>query len=192
MALAIDRDLKSRSREVTVGPDKATARSMLLATGLTHDDLAKPLLGQGVLARLRCDAEIAGEGNLEAHPEAVAAVGRDHRLRESKPCRPHRAVSIRADPIAGGGARLLEIGAWLKTNGEAIFGTRPWIRFGEGPTHPKSGGFSESKKFSYTADDFRFGARIEQDKDLGVPGNATFDLIEGIDAPDASTVVVRW
>src|SRR5207249_9178500 len=43
-----------------------------------------------------------------------------------------------------------------------------------------------------TADDFRFGARIEQDKDLGVPGNATFDLIEGIDAPDASTVVVRW
>src|SRR5437870_9047866 len=43
-----------------------------------------------------------------------------------------------------------------------------------------------------TADDFRFGARVEQDKDLGVPGNATFDLIEGIDAPDASTVVVRW
>jgi peptide/nickel transport system substrate-binding protein len=43
-----------------------------------------------------------------------------------------------------------------------------------------------------TAEDFRFGARVEQDKDLGVPGNATFDLIDGIDAPDASTVVVRW
>jgi dihydroxy-acid dehydratase len=38
-------DLKARSREVTDGPERAPARSMLLATGLTHDDLTRPLIG---------------------------------------------------------------------------------------------------------------------------------------------------
>ena len=29
---------------------------------------------------------------------------------------------------------LLEIGRWLKVNGEAVYGTRPWKVYGEGPT----------------------------------------------------------
>jgi alpha-L-fucosidase len=31
-------------------------------------------------------------------------------------------------------AVLLDIGQWLETNGEAVYGTRPWLTFGEGPT----------------------------------------------------------
>jgi alpha-L-fucosidase len=51
---------------------------------------------------------------------------------------------------------LLAVGGWLKTNGEAIYGSRPWTRFGEGPTENSDGSFSESKAKPYTARDFRF------------------------------------
>jgi len=51
---------------------------------------------------------------------------------------------------------LREIGAWLKINGEAIYGTRPWKRFGEGPTQIAAGSFSDKSKPQFTAEDFRF------------------------------------
>jgi dihydroxy-acid dehydratase len=38
-------DLKHRSRAITDGPDRAPARAMFKAIGLTDDDLAKPLVG---------------------------------------------------------------------------------------------------------------------------------------------------
>ena len=49
------------------------------------------------------------------------------------------------------------IGAWMARNGEAIFGTRPWHLFGEGPTKaPPPGNFSEDKLKPFTAEDIRF------------------------------------
>jgi alpha-L-fucosidase len=53
--------------------------------------------------------------------------------------------------------RLLEIGKWLEINGEAIYGTRPWSVYGEGPTNmAKAGAFSEEEEVQYTAEDIRF------------------------------------
>jgi len=51
---------------------------------------------------------------------------------------------------------LLQVGAWLKTNGEAIYGTRPWHLFGEGPTNTAAGPFQDTETHTYTAQDFRF------------------------------------
>ncbi len=44
---------------------------------------------------------------------------------------------------------------WMPVNGEAIFGTRPWKAFGEGPSRVNSGGFNEGK-LHYTSRDIRF------------------------------------
>jgi len=51
---------------------------------------------------------------------------------------------------------LLEIGKWLNVNGEAIYGTRYWKVFGEGPTKIISGHLKEKRHEPYTAEDIRF------------------------------------
>ena len=57
--------------------------------------------------------------------------------------------------------RLLEMGDWLKLNGEAIYDTRPFEVFGEGPTVVKEGHYSESKSTEFNAQDIRFTVKGE-------------------------------
>ena len=52
-------------------------------------------------------------------------------------------------------AILLEMGAWLTTNGEAIYGSRPWLVFGEGPTKVTSSALDTDRQ-EFTADDIRY------------------------------------
>jgi len=56
---------------------------------------------------------------------------------------------------------LLDVGGWLKVNGDAIYGTRTWKKFGEGPTEVAAGPVRDTKTAPYTAADFRFTTKGE-------------------------------
>lgn len=56
-------------------------------------------------------------------------------------------------------AVLKAIGKWMKVNGEAIYDTTVWKKYGEGPTQVIDGHFSDSIKKNFTSEDFRFTAK---------------------------------
>ncbi|MDC7675943.1 alpha-L-fucosidase [Asticcacaulis machinosus] len=66
-------------------------------------------------------------------------------------------------PIRGNGeidekevAILEDMAAWMAVNNEAIFGTRAWHTFGEGPTEVGAGHQNEAAAKPFTAQDIRF------------------------------------
>ena len=64
--------------------------------------------------------------------------------------RPDGALDPEVEKLVG------DLGAWMKVNGEAIHGTRPWKVYGEGTTKSEEGHFKED--FAFGAGDVRFTA----------------------------------
>ncbi|MHB8626074.1 MAG: alpha-L-fucosidase [Aggregatilineales bacterium] len=70
-------------------------------------------------------------------------------------------------------AILNQIGRWLSVNGEAVYATRPWKIYGEGPTEVIAGPFQDTKRAAFTARDVRFTTKgdVLYAVILGVPEN---------------------
>ena len=64
----------------------------------------------------------------------------------------HGAVLLKIGPRADGTipeaevSMLRHLGAWLAVNGKAVYGTRPWKVFGEGPTDVVGGSCNDTKR----------------------------------------------
>ncbi|WP_439697874.1 alpha-L-fucosidase [Mucilaginibacter sp. AW1-7] len=72
-------------------------------------------------------------------------------------------IPVRGDGTIDSEERAVveNIGAWMQVNGEAIYGTRPWKVFGEGPAIESAApinaqGFNEGKGKPFVAEDIRF------------------------------------
>jgi alpha-L-fucosidase len=78
--------------------------------------------------------------------------------------------------------RLLDIGSWLGTNGEAVYDSRPWKVYGEGPTQVIGGTFNDTKREAFCERDIRFTTRGETlyATLLGWPTNKGETLIQSL------------
>ena len=74
---------------------------------------------------------------------------------------------------------LLEIGQWLLVNGEAIYGTKPWKVYGEGPTKVIPGSFADTRRSKFTGRDIRFT----------VKGNDLYGIVLGRSEKDE--IIIR-
>jgi alpha-L-fucosidase len=68
------------------------------------------------------------------------------------------SIPLRGDGTIDSDERKIldDLAGWFSVNGEAIYGTRPWRAYGEGPTRPAAGMQNEATAKPFTAQDIRF------------------------------------
>lgn len=79
---------------------------------------------------------------------------------------------------------LLGMGTWLRANGEAIYGTRPFVVYGEGPKRMASSGHFTQMTGDYNAENIRFTTKSNAIYaiQMGWPGSEKSVLIHSINA----------
>ncbi len=104
------------------------------------------------------DADLAARDGYKSAATVIHTlcdvVSKNGNLMLSVPMRGDGTIDAKEERIVG------EIGGWMQRFGAAIYATRPWKRFGEGPTRAGQGLFSEGGPNSpYGARDVRYVVR---------------------------------
>jgi len=86
---------------------------------------------------------------------------------------------------------LQQMAEWSAVNGEAIYGTRPWLVFGEGAVKTRGGAFNENT--TYSAKDMRFTTKGKTlyAIALGWPADGQFVIRALAKTDDASANVIK-
>ncbi len=82
----------------------------------------------------------------------VDIVSKNGNLLLNIPLRPEGTLDAESKHVVDG------IAGWMAVNGDAIYGTRPWRVFGEGPTQASGGQFDEGER-AWTSEDYRFAQK---------------------------------
>ena len=162
--------LYNRAAEWRVEATLATKRDAYLAGSVRDYERGRPT---GLEAKFwQCDTSIAH--NSWGYVDGLVLRNAGELIRELVDCvSKNGGYLLNIAPRADGTIpddqqlRLLEIGDWLRVNGEAIYGSRPWIRYGEGPTAespdtPGRGNIDAMLR-DYTPQDMRFTIRRKPD-----------------------------
>ncbi len=126
--------------------------------GLSGDILPHPWQSETCIGDwhyLRTLYEAPGEFGAYMHPREVIhwlvdTVSKNGTFILNIPGRPDGTIDSKERLI------LERIGAWLSVNGEAIYATRPWKVYGEGPNAIHAGNFQGTSVKQLSASDIRF------------------------------------
>ena len=106
----------------------------------------RPCIATGTTRRLYA----VGYKSAKQSPAARRCCFEERNLLLNIPVRGDGTIDDKEEAVLDG------ITTWMARNGEAIFGTRPWRVFGEGPTRPPAGEMNEQDAKPFTAEDLRF------------------------------------
>ena len=132
-----------------------------------------------LLKALVLDIERGISDAIEPYPwQTDTCIGQWHYLDNCDYKTPQQVIQMLVDIVSKNGNLLLSIPVrgdgtidstevailesmadWIAVNSEGIYGTRPWIVFGEGATRGQGGQFNEGQSRPYSARDIRFTAK---------------------------------
>ncbi len=155
---------EGRSAGVLLGkilaPDQKTALVWDIEKGVPPDTQAQPWQTDTCLGGWHYDRDVYTRDRYKSAATVIRMladiVSKNGNLLLNVPVRGDGTIDEKETAI------VEAIGAWLAVHGEAIYGTRPWRVFGEGPASAGAAlsaqGFNEGKGRPFTGEDVRYTA----------------------------------